>query len=73
MTVYIMFSNDNPYTYMIFYKDYNYVVYHGGGIVPHDAPTVIIIQWYNIIISVAVALAALFSLSDSLLTLLCVK
>ena len=34
------------------------------------APTIIIILFYMIIISVAVALAAMFSLSDSLLTIL---
>ena len=34
------------------------------------APTIIIILYNMIIISVAVALAALFSLSDSLLTIL---
>ena len=33
-------------------------------------PTIIIILYYMIIISVAVTLAALFSLSDSLLTIL---
>ena len=37
----------------------------------YNAPTVIIILCYMIISSVAVALAALFSLSDSLLTILC--
>ena len=35
----------------------------------YDAPTKIIILCYVIIISVAVALVALFSLSDSLLTI----
>ena len=37
----------------------------------YNSPTVIIILCYIIIVSVAVTLAALFSLSDSLLTSLC--
>ena len=37
----------------------------------YNAPTVISILCYVIIISVAVSLAALFSLSDNLLTIRC--
>ena len=66
----IFVINNSLSVYMpinIFLEILHYIVHHCGGssIMIYYAPTIIIILFYMIIISVAVALAAMFSLYNS--------
>ena len=60
-------SADSPFSLMSSFTLSNHLLL---GLI-YNAPTVFIILWYMVIVSMAVTLAALSSLSDSLLTIIC--